>query len=514
MQSPPEATAHEPGETRQGSRSAFADRARLILDVSRVLEAVLVFIVVFVTVSWILIAVVHVGDRAFVFWPEASRMALADSARSGMLYPPLYEDGLYGGTRYMPIPILLHAAASVFTGELIASGKVVTYLSFGVLLRVIWVATKRSGASVRRAAVLGAGLVATDVGARASLGISHDPLPIALQLGALLLVEQPTRRSVVGAGLLTSIAFLSKLSALWGAAAVALWLLWRHRQLLFPFVAMWVATVGLGVLSVQLATDGRFGDNLFGLATSGIGSGTAMAHMLRELVTLIPAAPAGILIPLAGIGMVSEIRAGRATVFHVGLIFSVVILLVELADIGGSHNHALDGMVLSAIVIAGLWKRWDRQIGRSAIIILVVLMSVLASFPLGLGRVAWDTIDSALTRTPDPRYELMPLENGITSSDRILSEDASIPLLLGRDPIILDAFMLARIAERHPEWRQALVDRIVRREFDWIVLLTPLDDAPPGWYTDIHLGAEISEAIATHYIFVGHRGRFAVYAPS
>ena len=41
---------------------------------------------------------------------------------------------------------------------------------------------------------------------------------------------------------------------------------------------------------------------------------------------------------------------------------------------------------------------------------------------------------------------------------------------LGRLPTILDPFMFLRIAKTHPDWENALIKRLDRKEFDEIVL--------------------------------------------
>jgi hypothetical protein len=86
----------------------------------------------------------------------------------------------------------------------------------------------------------------------------------------------------------------------------------------------------------------------------------------------------------------------------------------------------------------------------------------------------------------------------VEPGESLLSEDASVPLLLGRTPIILDAFMLRRIGEMHPAWRADLVRRLNRHQFDKIVLIFKLDPAD-SWWTDIHFGAHIATAIDCNY---------------
>jgi len=65
----------------------------------------------------------NLSDRAFITYQAGSRMGLALYAREGILYPPFLREGFYGGTRMMPIPILLHAGLSFVTGEYSSQGS-------------------------------------------------------------------------------------------------------------------------------------------------------------------------------------------------------------------------------------------------------------------------------------------------------------------------------------------------------------------------------------------------------
>ena len=51
--------------------------------------------------------------------------------------PELFDGTSYGGTRHMPVPILLHAAFARLTGEYITSGKLVGLLgTVGLMIAV------------------------------------------------------------------------------------------------------------------------------------------------------------------------------------------------------------------------------------------------------------------------------------------------------------------------------------------------------------------------------------------
>src|ERR1043165_5109404 len=65
-----------------------------------------------IVLVWGFIGIGHARDRYFLNHVSGIRMALARSLNAGVLYPPLYDGSNYGGTRIMPLSIVLHASAA------------------------------------------------------------------------------------------------------------------------------------------------------------------------------------------------------------------------------------------------------------------------------------------------------------------------------------------------------------------------------------------------------------------
>lgn len=91
-----------------------------------------------VVLSWLVGAIAHADDHVSGTW-----MALAASANSGTLYPPLYDGHFFGGTRFMPVPILLQAGAARVSGEYLVSAKSLSYLLAAALLVLTFVLLRR-----------------------------------------------------------------------------------------------------------------------------------------------------------------------------------------------------------------------------------------------------------------------------------------------------------------------------------------------------------------------------------
>ena len=73
------------------------------------------------------LAAVHVDDRYAVGAASGVWMGLTAAAHAGVWYPATYSHGFYGGTRYMPLPILLELVGRIVGGEYLVSAKVLVY---------------------------------------------------------------------------------------------------------------------------------------------------------------------------------------------------------------------------------------------------------------------------------------------------------------------------------------------------------------------------------------------------
>jgi len=169
--------------------------------------------------------------------------------------------------------------------------------------------------------------------------------------------------------------------------------------------------------------------------------------------------------------------------------------------------------VLALPVVAELWHRSAFRPGRASLARLAIAAVLV------VGSVAVYIDDFSLpsdlrtllgeTAFPDrvPR-----LSGVIAEGETILSEDPSIPVLRGERPIVLDPYMLIAVGDQHPEWRNELVARIGRAEFDTVVLLFEPGTARE-WYRNLHLGSEVAAAIEARYGPPTHAGGYWVYRP-
>ena len=86
---------------------------------------------------WVALAALHVDDDYRVGHNGGTWAALAETARAGRLYPPIFDGEHYAGTRYMPLPILLNALASGVAGDPLIGGKVLAWLLMLALMGLV-----------------------------------------------------------------------------------------------------------------------------------------------------------------------------------------------------------------------------------------------------------------------------------------------------------------------------------------------------------------------------------------
>jgi hypothetical protein len=465
------------------------------LVVLRLFVAAGVALAALVAAGWALLAVAHVDDRYHVNHVTGVWLALArHAARTGTPYPPLHDEGTaYGGTRLMPLQIEINGAAARLSGDVLASSKVVAYLLAAVLLVLLFATIVRFGCGRATASILCASVLASTTGILAATTMRGDTLPVILQVAALVVISRrATARGAAVAAVLCAGALLGKFSAVWAAPAIVVWLLLlarpRHAAV---FAGAFAAALGAGVGCFALLSDGRLRENVAELATAGESGG--LHALLAAPSRIAHAAHYGdyVLLVLAASAVVAALVRRRAGLYELALVFAAVALLVIFSDTGADTNHLLDVTVLSTLVVGRLLAGGvPGHVSR---------VGIAAALALGLGLM-FETnmrLDVEATLRGSDSYSLAPIRGYLPARGSLLSEDASIPVQLGRRPVVLDAFMLARLGRRHPAWIQELARRIDRRGFDRIVLLHRADGS--AYFRDGAFGLPVGRAVARSY---------------
>lgn len=460
----------------------------------------------------IVIGAVHVDDRYRVDTASGARVALARYFDEGTLYPPLYDGERYGGTRFMPLPLVMHGLAAKVTNEYLASGKVLSYLTTLGVLALVLLLLRRVRCPWPIALALAALVLATETGLNGTMSLRADSLSLLLQLAALAAVSGPRARGKdVASGLFAAIAFIAELSAIWAPLAITVHLLLVDRRRAIRFVTAWLGAAAALTGIIGIISDGRLFENVFGLAGAGVDGPTALAVAPYRLLRLMTeeALAAVILFPFAIAGVVRDVRDRTLSLPSVSLVTCTLVLLVVLTDIGTGWNQLIDLVVVEVLVVGWLAGRLQSaEVG---------LRNVLVGALLWAGAIGGATtvipagLDALATLRDPTLYDPHPV--GRTTA-AMLSEDPYVPVSVGSDPVVLDPFMLLRIGERDPQAVVDLRERIEAREFDLVLLTTELEPPQQEWWRNYHFGTEVTDALARTYALTGRSQGYFLYEPA
>lgn len=472
-------------------------------------------VAVTVAAAWLLLAATHLDDRFMVDHVSGVRIALARYANAGTLYPELYRDGLYGGTRFMPLPIVLHAASARLTGGYLVAGRLLGYLTTAGVVAATFAILRGRRCPPALNLGLSVLLLTTSAGLAASMNMRSELLPLVLQLVAVWIVSRGEGAGgTVAAGGLSALALLSKLSAIWALIAIVLWLLPRDRRRLAWYLAAYVGAAAVLFAVFATLSDGRILENVLGLSTAGVTGVWSLAVSPYRFVHLLvaDATTTWALVPVAIVCAWVTGRRGGNPIYAVSAASAFVVTLIVLLDVGTGANQLVDLVVLIAIVIGVSAGSLDDaadvlRTPTGALVGLAVLWVLAAGSLVTLAPPVLSVLKGESPASAEP---LADIAGPATS---MLSEDPYVPISLGQEPVVLDPFMLPRLAHSAPEAIPDLIRRIERREFDLVVLVEPLEPVERPWWTELDLGIEVARAIARSYRFLDTVDGYYVYEP-
>ena len=225
-----------------------------------------------------------------------------------------------------------------------------------------------------------------------------------------------------------------------------------------------------------------------------------------------------VLFPLAVLGALLSRGWLQLPVIHIALAFSILLLLVVYADAGTGFNQLLDLAVLTALA-AGYLATPAASPDRTTHAVLVAVVSVAVIWAGGLDLVRTVGFDlrgtvNALRSGAVPHRTVDLVAGMVRPGERVLAEDPSIEIALGHQPVVMDAFMLARLERAHPEQVDPLISWIEAQRFDLVVLVVSLEDpAVEFWWNDLQYGPRVAAALRKSYRPDGLVGRYFVYRP-
>ncbi len=467
--------------------------------------------------AWL--TIYHINDRYALWITDGVWIGLAERTVSGTFYPPIFDGETYGGTRYMPLPLLLHAGLARLTGDLLMGGKLASALGMAAAAISLLALLRTVGAGWSLAMGMVAAFLATPATMLVGHAIRADAWPLALQLLAITVMVRaseasprpgtksarpgrgdlmpsgrterakartpsaqdrearaPENLAAALAGVLCAAAFLFKFTSVWAPGAIGLWLLFRNWRALGALCIAWAAVVAAGILGFNWLSDGRMFENLFSLGAAGFGS-----HAMRwvyfpyHFIAFVTQCGHAVwaLVPLALLAIIARARWRRLGLVDVAWLCCFALIVVMFTDLGVSMNHLVDPMALTLAVLAALWGAPGAAVpAQPALRQIITITALWAGGTQAVVLLVPDSfraLTHALDGTRDPRHTTLPLAGEIGPEARVLFSDPSLALSCGRRPEIIDSFMLHGIARVQPDLVAPLIRRIESREYDKIV---------------------------------------------
>lgn len=443
-----------------------------------------------------LIAGRHLQDRHGISHVHGAWLALAERAAHGDWYPPPFDGQSYAGTRFMPLGIGILAGFLRAVGDPLLASKLAALVTTLALFVGLARALMQAGLPRAYAVCGGALVLLTSPGIYGLTAYRGDVAPVVFQVWAVSLIvasPSPNPRRYAAAGFLAALAVLSKLSALWAGGAIGLVALAAPRRAFLPFAVTAVSTLVLGLGGTELLSGGHFSENIVSLSGAGLAGGLKGAPGKLHYLWVESSLLSWALLPVVLYGFWASLSRGRVDLVQLAYVLAAGLTVVILADAGTYSNHLLDLVVLS-VWLSGrvLADELATPGSRTAPALLALTVGVAGL--AGLDRSVVDELRAPSGGVRDP------LASAVTGPGPYLSEDATIPILRGERPLVLDAWMFLRYAARHPEAEAHLLALLEQRQLRHVVLLR--DPQGPGaeeWYRIQAFGPKVIAAILQHY---------------
>ena len=449
------------------------------------------------TVLALLVAIPsRIFDGAYLNHVSGAWAALADDAVHGLLYRPLISDLGYGGTRYFPMHIVLHALFVKFGLSLRAAGHLVSVLAMFALVAGGSRALERRGASKALAWSGGALALASRTAFMGAAGVRGDLLPLALGIAGLGLMPRDRDGSLLPAGLFFGFALLAKPTLAWAPAGAFLALICdaQYRSAL-KLTLVSVLTTALGLAGALWWSHGELIKSFHAVASGG---GFSLKELTSHLQYVRPGDLAWILS-----GPIFTILRGRRALTDplctAGLV-CIPVMVVLFSGTGIHVNHLIDPAAIGALALVAAVADPQVRVGRSqAVLALATVLGVTEALLL----------DAALVKRGDLERTISVIPPG---KDPILSEQPWVPLVGGERVFILDAFSLRQTRRTSPALDKDFMERVDHCAFRAIVLLGRLEKNE-YWYDSVQFGPGFRQLLQARYSYAGIAGAHVVYFP-
>jgi hypothetical protein len=460
-------------------------------------------------------AAVAIAQGRGLYMTSGVWAGLAYDLAHGEFYRPVHAPDGFGGTRYMPFHFLLHGGLmSIINMPAVSAFTVVLGAGFALavgiyrLARALDVPPKLAGP----AAIMPFVTLNVAYGLTSTRG---DLLAAALNVWGLVFAALAMRQfatwRVSVAGLFFALAFLTKFTTVFGAAAVVFVALANRR---YGFAAAVSATTSAfaasGLVLIHVASQGRALDAFLACAAGGTGLVGVLFSPLSFLYAARIDVPFCAFFLLGLIALVLRRRTAVRELLPVAFVFTMAVTVFIMSSPGTDLSHYIDVTVMAVVlatwhVSRGAESRviaWGLPVTTMAGALAIAIASVTVFLFAGESR--W-------------RQQAAIMEVVGEGPAPILADDPWVPILAGERPFVLDNFAIHTVSKERPEVAQDLFDKIDRQFFRAAVLYLPRqmrehESATNGtwrgqwWYDDLLYPPGFHERLLAAYepkLYVG-----------
>jgi hypothetical protein len=478
--------------------------------ISKLFSALIAITTVVILAILLVRLVLNFRNQFFLTHVEGVWLACAYDFMHGVFYRPLFSPLGYGGTRYFPLYFVLTGIFSKVFGSLAASGLALSFVSVALLCYGAYILLRRSGVSGLLSAGGVAAILAGATTQQALLGAKGDTLAAVLNLFGLVVCLKPklTRVAIYVAALLFTLAFASKLTTVFGVAAVVLgWAL----ALRYKEAAQLAVATGCGYALVLGAMYVGSGGRVFGIFRAcAAGGGSifytlqAPLHLLNKVLDVDPLFLL-FLIPAAAFALIS-FEQDKTDILTIYFALALAVAIVIFGSPGIGVNHLLDLQVAAVLVLVISISRapelYEPGTGILALTLLIACVPTAQGLHGDLSRRAFPIdVQKALERIPPDRRP-------------VLAENPAVLVESGKSPYLLDPFMFRILARTHPALATDFWEKMEHQGFSAVILENDASSAEAKkWYTETHFGGEFLNDLNASYSLSYTVGQMYVYTP-
>jgi hypothetical protein len=441
-------------------------------------------------------------------------LALGVDLRDGVLYRPLVSEQGFGGTRYFPLWIFVHAALMRLGLSPLVAGHFISLAA-----AVIWIAgayrlLQELAVPTPLARALALLTLCTSAGILALTTVRGDLLPAALNLWGLAfsvrgLRPGRSRTALALAAAFFSAAILAKVSAGFGVAAMTAALaLNGHRRRAAALGGATLAT-SLGLLAAaNVASDGRMLETMRACASAGATLWNYAHAPLTFAYTLVHQDPMSIVITILFVVAAMALpRDGWREAPTCAAVASLVMMLALDTTPGVDFNHLLDFLGCALIFVGYQMVR-----GRLQAPLAAAALSLAAAMSMVLFY-----YDIREAQRDPGRYQVSAVRSYLAELDvgtlPVFSHNPLSPAIDGRRSAMIDVVMFNLLRSRDPQFARTLEARLTRRDFGAVVLEADVQ-TPAGRAIVAYLfGDAFLPALTAHYELARGFAPFFVYRP-